>query len=209
MYNTYIIILFGHTQKTIPLAPIHSFTKHIVPLLCQESLTRSSLRSFSPVLYMGLTKCYLPSKKFYVRIIFFFVSTYSFSSHTFLWASGSLRDSSLVCLDLSRFLMDFNQTYVSTSPMYICSTCHAIFRLKFTLECIWENYYTAVRYGTVQLQVYTCKTFHAWYHTCFRVWDANICRVNHYLHVTGRATTRGISRVITRHVKNIHAYTRG
>ena len=31
--------LCAHARKTIPLAPIHSFTKQIVPSMYQESLT--------------------------------------------------------------------------------------------------------------------------------------------------------------------------
>ena len=54
----------SHTRKTIPLAPIHLFTKQMVPSLCQESLTRSSLRSFSPVLSVRLIKGFLPSITF-------------------------------------------------------------------------------------------------------------------------------------------------
>ena len=30
---------YAHAQKTIPLAPIHSFTKQIVPSMYQESLS--------------------------------------------------------------------------------------------------------------------------------------------------------------------------
>ena len=83
--------LCAHARKTIPLAPIHSFTKQMVPSLCPESLTRSLSRSFSPVLCVCLIKGFLPPKHFYACVVFlcFFVS---FSSHTFSWACGSLRE---------------------------------------------------------------------------------------------------------------------
>ena len=61
-----------HAQKTIPLVPIHPFTKQIVPSLCPESLPRSLSQSSSPVLCEGPIKCFLPSITFYVCVIFFF-----------------------------------------------------------------------------------------------------------------------------------------
>ena len=48
--------------KTIPLAPIHLFTKQIVPSLYQESLTRSSLISITRVFCTCLINSFLPSK---------------------------------------------------------------------------------------------------------------------------------------------------
>ena len=54
----------AHARKTIPLAPIHPFTKQMVPSLCPESLTRSLFRSFSPVLYVRLIKGFLSPKTF-------------------------------------------------------------------------------------------------------------------------------------------------
>ena len=54
----------AHARKTIPLTPIHPFTKQLVPSMHQESFTRSLLRSFSPVLCVGLIKGFLPSITF-------------------------------------------------------------------------------------------------------------------------------------------------
>ena len=51
-------------SKTISLAPIHPFTKQMVPSLCPESLTRSLFRLFSPVLCARLIKGFLPPKAF-------------------------------------------------------------------------------------------------------------------------------------------------
>ena len=42
--------LCAHARKNIPLVPIHSFTKQIVPSMYQESLTLSHLISMSRVL---------------------------------------------------------------------------------------------------------------------------------------------------------------
>ena len=44
----------AHARKPIPLPPIHLFTKPIVPSLYSELLTRSMLRSFSPVFVCAL-----------------------------------------------------------------------------------------------------------------------------------------------------------
>ena len=54
----------AHARKTIPLAPIHPFTKQMVPSLCPQSLTRSLSRSFSPVLCVLFIKGFLPPKTF-------------------------------------------------------------------------------------------------------------------------------------------------
>ena len=68
-----------HTQKTIPLAPIHLFTKQIVPSLSPESLIQSLVRSLSPV---PLIKGFLPSITF-LHARCFSCLFLSFSSHTF------------------------------------------------------------------------------------------------------------------------------
>ena len=84
----------AHARKTIPVAPIHPFTKQMVPSLCPESLNRSLWRSFSPVLCVRLIKGFLPPKTFLRARGFFLVSLFLslFSSHTFSWAYGSLRE---------------------------------------------------------------------------------------------------------------------
>ena len=113
--------------KTIPLAPIHLFTKQMVPSLCPESLTRSLSRSFSPVLCVRLIRGFLPPKTFLCARRFFLCFFVSFSSHTFSWACGSLREPqeyfsnslfvhSLLCQITHLFL---SQICVSTSLMYV------------------------------------------------------------------------------------------
>ena len=66
----------AHTRKTIPLAPIHPFTKQIVPLLCPESFVQIVFPSSLCVPYKGLPS----TKNIFMHASFFFVS---FSSHTF------------------------------------------------------------------------------------------------------------------------------
>ena len=77
----------AHTHKTIPLAPIHPFTKQMVPSLCPEWLTRRLSKSFLPVFYAPYKV--LPSIKTFLRS-FFLCFFLSFSLHTFSWACGSL-----------------------------------------------------------------------------------------------------------------------
>ena len=121
----------AHAWKTIPLAPIHPFTKQMLPLLCPESLTRSMLRLFSPVLCVRLIKGFLPPKTFLRARRFFLVSLFVcffhfhctlFRGHMGAWtpeiffklsfcAFISLSNNSLIS-------MDFSQTWVSNSPMY-------------------------------------------------------------------------------------------
>ena len=79
-----------HARKTIPLAPIHLFTKQIVPSLCPESLTQSLSKSFSSVFRRRPIKCFLPSitNNIFTRASFFLCFI---SSHT-LCACGSLHE---------------------------------------------------------------------------------------------------------------------
>ena len=74
----------AHARKTIPLAPIHLFTKQIVPSLYQESFTQSSLRSFSWVLCVHLIKGFLLSITFLRTCHFFFVCFFHFHRTLFV-----------------------------------------------------------------------------------------------------------------------------
>ena len=55
---------YAHARKTIPLAPIHSFTKQIVPSMYQESMSWSRLISITRVFRNHLINTPLPSKIF-------------------------------------------------------------------------------------------------------------------------------------------------
>ena len=70
----------AHT-KNHPLAPIHPFSKQMVPSLCLESLTRHSLRLFSPVLCVRLIKGFLPLITFLCAHRFFFFLCFIFIAH--------------------------------------------------------------------------------------------------------------------------------
>ena len=81
--HTYIYIsrltIVSHEAKK-------KLTKQIVPSMHQESFTRSLLRSFSPVLCVRINNIF-------TRMSFFFrLFVFSFSSHSFSWACGSLRE---------------------------------------------------------------------------------------------------------------------
>ena len=111
-----------------------------------------SLRLVQIVFTSSSHGCYkgLPS----MNIIFTYASFFlclllSFSSHTFrglAGACGSLREPwkfslfvhSLVCPITHSFLDGFQPKLVQHFPQ-VCSTCHTIFSLKKTLECVCER----------------------------------------------------------------------
>ena len=93
-------------------------------------------------------ECYkgLPSmNKIFTRVSFFLLLL-SFSSHTFSWACGSLREPrkifsfvhSLVCSITHSFLDGFQPNLVQHFP-HVCSTCHTVYSLKNTLEYFFER----------------------------------------------------------------------
>ena len=123
--------------KTIPLAPIHPFSKQMIHLLCPESL-------FSPVLCVCLIKGFLPSTAFLCVRHFFFVS-FIFIAHfsggligAYVNPGSFLKLSfvhSVLCQITHSFLNGF-QPNLYQHFSHACSTCHTIFSLKQTLECI-------------------------------------------------------------------------
>ena len=125
----------AHTQKTTPLAPIHSFTKQIVPSMYEESLIRSCLISMTRVFRMCLINSFLPSKNILGARRFFLSNTFflSFSSHTFSWACGSLCEPRKFFSN-SLFVHSFVCSLISQPNFYqhfshVCPTCHTIFSL--------------------------------------------------------------------------------
>ena len=111
-------------SKNHPLAPIHLFTKQIVPTIINLKLVDIHGTSFPHMLYK-----LLPFIKNIFKPTSFFLL--SFLSHTFLWACRSPEvfylSIHLVVQYLSHFLMNFSQTYVCTSPMYALATCHSYY----------------------------------------------------------------------------------
>ena len=71
------------------------------------------------------------------------------SSHTFSWACKSLCEAwkfslfvhSLVCPITHSSLDGFQPNLVQHFP-HVCSTCHTVFSLKNTLECVCERFIT-------------------------------------------------------------------
>ena len=74
-----------------------------------------------------------------------FFSLFHFHRTLFLWACGSLLDPgrfsqfvySLVCAITHSSLDGFQPNLVQHFP-HVCSTCHTVFSLKNTLECVCE-----------------------------------------------------------------------
>ena len=75
-----------------------------------------------------------------------FFSLFHFIAHFFVGLQEPPKFFSFCAFTLfvQVWLMDFNQTWFSIPPMYVCSTCHTVFSLKNTLECVFvKDYYTA------------------------------------------------------------------
>ena len=115
----------SHAQKTIPLAPIHPFTKQmvrtfIVPRIVDPKLIQIVFTCFS---YEALFLC--------VRGFFLFVSLFHFHCTLFSWVVGACVNPapfvlSLVCQITYSFLNGFQPNlYQHFSNVY--STCHTIF----------------------------------------------------------------------------------
>ena len=122
--------------KTIPLAPIHPFTKQFVPSMHQKSFTRRLLRSFSPVLCVRLIKGFLLSITLNFlharRFFFFFVCFFHFHRTPFRGLAGACVNPgcfslvhSLICQITHSFLNGF-QPNLCQHFSNVCSTCHSI-----------------------------------------------------------------------------------
>ena len=126
----------AHARKTIPMAPIHPFTKKMVRTFIVSRIVDPKLVQIIivlPVFHMHLIKCFFPSITF-LRTHCFFSSTF-FHFHCTLSRGlagayvnprsffQTLFVHSLLCQTTHSliFLMDFSQTCVSTSPMYALS----------------------------------------------------------------------------------------
>jgi len=90
----------------------------------------------------------LPSMNvIFTRASFFFlVSLFHFHCTLFSWACGSLREPrkfslfvhSLVC-PITHSSLDVFQPNLVQHFLHVCSTCHTVFILKNTLECVCER----------------------------------------------------------------------
>ena len=82
----------------------------------------------------------LPSMNIiFTRVSFFLLLLLSFSSHTFSWACGSLREPRKIISFCAFTCFDgFQPNLVQQFP-HVCSTCHTVFSLKSTLEYFFER----------------------------------------------------------------------
>ena len=131
------IRLCTHTRKIISLAFIYLFTVQKVPSLYQQSSARDSWQLMILFFYRH------PVNNLYAYVTFssFFVS---FSSHIFCGlaracinlGSFSLFVQHLIFFPITHLFPDeFQPNLVQHFPQ-VCSTCHTIFSLKKTLECV-------------------------------------------------------------------------
>ena len=67
---------------TFPLASIHPFTRQIVPLVCEELLTRSSSKLIPLEFCISHTKSFLQLKNIYTAVVVFL--SFIFIAH-FSW----------------------------------------------------------------------------------------------------------------------------
>ena len=134
-------------SKTIPSVLIHSFAKQIVPSLYQESLTSASKQCVLLVPLVWLINHFLTLKTFLRMHSFFLVSFFlHFHPTSFRGLAGaylnpgrfSLLVHSLVC-PITHSSLDGFQPNLVQHFSHVCSTCHTIFSLQKTLECVYER----------------------------------------------------------------------
>ena len=127
------IHLCTHARKTISLAPIHSFTRQIVPSLYQQSST-CFLRSIILLFCRRPINSLLPSITFLRVHSFFFVYILYFHFHRthFCGLAGAPKVSlfvhSFVCAITHLFLNGFQPNFYQHFS-HVCPTCHIIFNL--------------------------------------------------------------------------------
>ena len=123
----------AHARKTIPLAPIHLFTKQMVPSLCPESLTRSLFQSFSSVFCMHPIKCFLPSITFLCarRFFYFLVCFFRFHCTLFRGLAGA-------CMNSGKFF----QTLFLCIHFFVESLTHFLAKLVSALSHVCSTYHT-------------------------------------------------------------------
>ena len=127
--------LCAHTRKTIPLAPIHSFTKHYSTFNVSRI---DELESFdihytsvpqSPYKHPPSIKNILGARRFFSLFHFHRTLFRGLAGACVNPESFSLFVHSLVCQITHSFLNGF-QPNLCQHFSHVCSTCHAIFSLK-------------------------------------------------------------------------------
>ena len=131
-----------HPLNTNP--PIYyTNSTFIVSTIISQQLKQIVFTGFLFGHYKGLPSM----NNIFMRTSFFLICFFvSFSSHTFSWACGSLCEPqsfslfvhSLVCPITHSSPGGFQPNLVQHFP-HVCSTCHTVFSLKNTLECVCER----------------------------------------------------------------------
>ena len=141
---------FVHPRsKTIPLVPIHPFTRQIVPLVCEELLTWSSSTSVMTNFGNSHTKSFLSSKNYYAAAIFFFHFHHTLfvglrdprmNPRISIWNTHLVH--TLVYLITHSFLHEF-QPNLYQHFSYVCSTRQTTFSINKHLNVFERYFYTA------------------------------------------------------------------
>ena len=126
------------TLENHPLAPIHLFTRQIVPSLYQQSSTCGSLQSIILLFHRHPINPLLPSITI-LRACHFFLCFFHFQCTLFCGFAGacvnpgsffsnSLFVHSFVCAITHLFLNGFQPNFYQHFS-HVCPTCHTIFSL--------------------------------------------------------------------------------
>ena len=129
--------LCAHAQKAIPMVLIRPFTKQIA-----STVSVIIYPKLMQIVFIGcLYGCYkeLPSMKTIFTCIVFSSLIHRTLFHGLAGACvNPLFVHSLVCPITHSFLNGF-QSNLAQHFSHVCSTCHNIFSLKKTLECVYER----------------------------------------------------------------------
>ena len=134
--------LCAHTPLNTNSPVYYTNSTFIVSTITSQQLVQIIFTSF----LFGRYKELPSMNNIFACMSFFFLFVCFISSHTFSWACGSLCEPrsfslfvhSLVCPITHSSLDGFQPNLVQHFP-HVCSTCHTVFSLKNTPECVCER----------------------------------------------------------------------
>ena len=118
----------------------------IVSTIISQQLVQIAFTGFLFGRYKGLPSM----NNTFTCASFFLIILLSFSSHTFSWGCGSLREPrnifsfcAFTCLSNNSLISLWISAKLGSALPHVCSICHTVFSLKNTLEYFLKDYYTA------------------------------------------------------------------